>query len=151
MNPLQAVMDPWTAVPLQGGSHVLFGYAELHPATGGMSWVRSSAIVELHRGPGTAMTESGGHYSLGRRFRPGNVAAEGEEAWLAFLMLVGRSYTGHTSVPGTRETDARWIAACKMARHLGVVAPARHPASVGPFMVRHRDGTPSTSGRTVRT
>ena len=130
-------MDPWSAVPLAGGSCVLFGYAALHPVTGGMSWVRSSQVIELHRPHGRAMTASGRSYSLGRRFRPGDVAAEGEEAWLAFLMLVGRSYHGHMAIPGSRETDGRWIAACKMSRHLGVVAPARHPASVGPFLARY--------------
>ncbi len=144
-------MDPWTAVPLEGGSHVLFGYAALHPATGGMSWVRSSGLVELHRARGRATTESGRSYSLGRHFRPGNVAEEGEEAWLTFLLLVGRSYLGHAAVPGTRETDMRWIAACKMARHLGVVAPARHPASIGPFVARHMPSYAALqSGRTAR-
>ena len=144
-------MDPWTAVPLSDGACVLFGYAALHPGTGGMSWLRSSEIVELDRAGGSARTESGRSYSLGRRFRPGNVAAEGEEAWLAFLMLVGRAYADHVSIPGTRDIDTRWLVACKMSRHLGVEAPARHPASVGPFMGRRLPSYMALrSGGTVR-
>ena len=131
-------MDPWSPVPLEGGGCVLFGYAAFHPSTGGMSWVRSSEVVELHHAGGCALTKSGRSYSLGRLFLPRDVVAEGEEAWLAFLMLVGRSYPDHMSVPGTREIDAQWLAARKMSRHLGVDAPTRHPASIGPFMVHHR-------------
>ena len=130
---------------------MLFGYAALHPGTGGMSWSRSSEIVGLDRAGGSARTESGRSYRLGRRFRPGNVADEGEEAWLAFLMLVGRAYADHVTIPGARDTDARWLAACKMSRHLGIDAPSRHPASVGTFMGRHMQFYMALrSGGTVR-
>ena len=64
-----ASMDPWLVVDVNGEPS-LFGFAWRHPSTGGLSWMLSTAIVELDAAAGRARTASGRVYQLGRRIEP---------------------------------------------------------------------------------
>jgi len=135
-----AYMDPWCVVPLIGGDRLLFGFAVRHPGTGGLSWVRSTPIRHLDEAAACAITASGRRYALGRRIEPEDVPLEGEEAWLAFDLLIGPDAADDAAVPpisADGSPDAEWITACKIARHLSVAAPDRAPARVDEFMRRH--------------
>ena len=92
-----AYMDPWCVVSVITGERLLFGFAVRHPATGGLSWVRSTPIRHLDEVTGCAITESGRPYALGRRIEPEKVPLEGEEAWLAFDLLIGADAVGRRS------------------------------------------------------
>jgi hypothetical protein len=133
-------MDPWCAVPLIGGERVLFGFAVWHPNTGGLSWVCSTPIREFDAASSQATTASGRHYMLGRRIQPEDVPDEGEEAWISFDLLIGADAADGDAVPpisADPARDARWITACKVARHLGLTAPSRAPTDVEAFLVRN--------------
>jgi hypothetical protein len=135
--PLDACMDPWCLVPLVAGGEILFGFALHHPTTGGLSWVQSTPVLALDEATGGATTASGRRYGLGRRIEPAGIPLEGEEAWLAFDLLIGDDAANEVAVPPIsmdRKTDAIWLAACKMARHLGITAPGRAPDAVQAFV-----------------
>ena len=71
---------------------------------------------------------------------PRTVPGEGEEAWLAFDLLVGADAEYHQAVPPIsvdRANDVRWLTACKVARHLGLCMPDRTPAIVEAFLEQH--------------
>lgn len=132
-----ACLDPWCAVPLASGREVLFGFATRHPATGGLSWTRSSAIRRLNAARHRAVTASGRRYELGRRIELPDILEEGEEAWVAFDLLIGSDAADDGVVPpisADAGADMRWVAACKAARHLGVAAPGRAPRQVAAFL-----------------
>ena len=148
-----AHMDPWCVVPLGDGAEVLFGFAVRHPGTGGLSWVRSTPVRELDEASRRATTASGRRYELGRRIELEDVPGEGDEAWLAFDLLIGLDAADGDAVPSTSADpprDTRWVAACKIARHLGIEAPGRAPAAVEAFLAlnmiayiaRRRPGRP---------
>ena len=135
-----AEMDPWLVVDV-GGEPSLFGFAQRHPNTGGLSWVLSTAIVELDEAAGRARTASGRVYALGRRIEPGALDEEGSLA----LRLLLTKWTRREPPP---DQDLRWLTARKMARHLRVEPPRRDdPAAVELFLqtyhesyVARRDG-----------
>ncbi|MFC3125090.1 hypothetical protein ACFOD4_08465 [Pseudoroseomonas globiformis] len=128
-------------MPLQDGAEVLFGYAVRHPATGGLSWVSSTEIEELDAVGGRARTRSGRLYELGRQIALEDIPVEGEEAWVAFELLLGHDVADPEAVPPRvvdPAADREWVAACKAARHLGVVAPRRIPREVAAFFDQYR-------------
>lgn len=135
---IDAVLDPWCEVPLHWGARILFGFALWHPTTGGLGWTMSTPIMELDETAGRAKTLSGRRYSLGRRIEPEDIPDEGEEAWLAFDLLLG-SDTDELVPPISAEPglEQRWVTACKMSRHLKVPAPGRSPRAVDAFVERH--------------
>ena len=133
-------MDPWCVVELVAGGSVLFGYAIRHAATGGLSWTCSTPIVELDADGGHARTMSGRRYRLGRRIDIGDIPDEGEEAWLAFAVLIGANAADGDAVPPVSADPARegmWLAACKMARHLRVAPPGRAPKELDVFIGKY--------------
>jgi len=130
-GPAAAGLDPWLVLEL-GGDEVLFGFAARHPATGGLSWVRSSPVAELDQAAGRARTASGRVYALGRRAAPGELDEEGRTA----LRLLAAESLGPEPLPGDVD-DARWVSARKWARRLGVDAPPRDRAAVGRLLRRH--------------
>ncbi len=130
-DPAAAGLDPWLVLEL-GGAEVLFGYAERHPATGGLSWVRNSPVVELDEAAGRARTASGRVYALGRRTA---IEELDEEARTALRLLAAESL-GAEPLPGDAD-EARWVSARKWARHLGAAAPPRDRAAVARFLRRH--------------
>ena len=132
-GPAASGLDPWLPLEL-GGEEVLFGYAERHPATGGLSWVRSSPVAELDEEAGRARTASGRVYALGRRVALEDLDEEGSTA----LRLLAAESLGAEPLPGD-DDDARWVSARKWARHLGVEAPPRDRAAVGRFLRRHAE------------
>lgn len=135
-----AKLDPWCTVILQNGTKVLFGFALVHPATGGLSWMSSSKILELDIPEGRARTTSGRNYNLGRQFECEQIYYEGEEAEIAFELLLGRDIDdqGNTSVLVLdRFADGNWVTACKVARHIGIEPPRRIPSEVGSFLSQY--------------
>jgi hypothetical protein len=137
----EAAIDPLCVVPVIGGELVLFGFVLRHPVLGGLSWARSSPIVAFHEAEARAATESGRRYVLGRRIEPWQVPQEGEEAWLAYDLLVAPVAVDAEAVPPISADPGRdtlWLTACKMARHLGVHAPSRAPAEVTQFLSAHK-------------
>ncbi len=127
-EPAAAGLDPWLPLEL-GGEVVLFGYAGRHPATGGLSWVRSSPVVELDEEAGRARTENGRVYALGRRVAIGELDEEARTA----LRLLAAEFLGAEPLPGDAD-DVRWVSARKWARHLGVEAPPRDGEAVEGFL-----------------
>jgi hypothetical protein len=130
----EAHLDPWCHVGLHTGETVLFGYAKAHPVTGGLAWAVTSELVELNRARNGARTMSRRSYVLGRRFDAIDVGAEGEEARLAFELLVGRDYERADDLV---MVDRLWLAARKAARQLGVEPPARTNVATRAFFDRH--------------
>ena len=130
LRPVDAVMEPWCLVELFDGTYVLFGYALTHSVTRGLAWTRSTEVLELDRERGRAATGSGRRYRLGREFAPLDVRVEGEEARVAFELLLGDVAE---TMDALREFDRSWLSACKAARHLGVQVPARTVAAVEAF------------------
>ncbi|MBL6080755.1 hypothetical protein JMJ56_22320 [Belnapia sp. T18] len=137
-----AEMDPWCTVPLQSGTEVLFGYASVHPGTGGLSWMSSSEIMELDIPIGRARTRSGRIYKLGRQFALENLYYEGEEAVIAFELLLGDDVIDQANTATQvldRLADSHWVAACKVARHIGIEPPKRILHDVDSFLSQHRE------------
>lgn len=135
-----AVMDPWCIVPVLGGDGVLFGFARRHPRLGGLIWARSSPIVLLDEAGTLAVTASGRCYALGRQIERSQIPREGEEAWLAYNLLLGAHIADDVTVlPLSADPlgDRAWIIACKMARHLGIAPPARVGQDIGAFLAAH--------------
>ena len=112
------------------GETLLFGFAIQHPETGGLGWLLSTEVLELEADHGRAVTRSGRRYTLGRRFDPVDVGAEGEEPRLAFDLLASDAFEGMGVL---REVDRDWLMACKAARHLAVGKPSRSQAAVAKF------------------
>jgi hypothetical protein len=129
-----AHLDPWCVVPLADGTWILFGFALEHAATAGLAWTSSSELLELDRATGRGGTRSGRRYLLGRRFEAIDVGAEGEEARLAFGLLIGDAFEHAAAI---REVDRMWLASRKVARHLEVQPPVRRPADIQAFVARH--------------
>ena len=119
---VDAHLDPWCEVPMETGGSILFGFALHHAETGGLAWLSSSQLVDLKEAAGRARTLSGRRYRLGRRFDPLDVGAEGEEARLAFALLIGIDFEDQDELV---EVDRRWLMAMKAARHLQVAPPVR--------------------------
>ena len=130
-----AHLDPWCVVPLETGESVLFGFALHHEATGGLAWLSSSEVLELDAAAGRARTFSGRRYLLGRRFDPMDVGGEGEEARLAFELLIGVDFEDLDELV---EVDRRWLQARKAARHLGVEPPSRTDAATRAFVDKYQ-------------
>ena len=147
---VDAHLDPWCEVPLETGGSILFGFALHHAETGGLAWLSSSQLVDLKEAAGRARTLSGRRYRLGRRFDPLDVGSEGEEARLAFGLLIGVDYEDLDELV---EVDRRWLQARKAARHLGVEPPSRTDAATRSFFktcgeayfaLRQRGGRPTS-------
>ncbi len=137
----EAALDPWCVVRLSCGREILFGFAIRHPVTGGLSWTRSSAIRRLDAARHRAVTASGRRYELGRRIELPDIPEEGEEAWVAFDLLIGSEAADDDAVPPISADpghDMRWLAACKAARQLGIAAPGRAPRRVTAFLRENR-------------
>lgn len=149
-----ATLDPWCVVPIIG-ERVLFGYAVTHPETGGLSWMSSTPVRYLDETAQRATTASGRRYALGRRIEPTDVVTEGEEARVAFELLIGAAATDAAAGPSIsidRHPDACWVTACKMARHLGITPPARSPVAVQDFLRLHGEAYAAlrASGKRLR-
>ncbi len=128
--PITARLSRWMAV-IAHGRECLFGFADWHPNTGGLSWLLSTHIVELDEAMGRARTVSGRIYALGREISARDLDEEGRT--VLRLLLTEDSYP-------RKEDDLMWVITQKMARHLGLDRPPRaDPAAVGLFFVRHRD------------
>lgn len=125
------VLDPWCVVEIGGRRH-LFGFAEEHPVTGGLSWLRTSRVERIDEAAGTAVTESGSVYRLGRRIEAREI--DDEEALVAKELLVDR--WPDSEAEGGRA--GRWLTARKVARHLGVEPPSRSEAAVDAFLGEHK-------------
>jgi hypothetical protein len=147
---VDAHLDPWCEVPMETGGSVLFGFALHHAETGGLAWLSSSQLVDLKEAAGRARTMSGRRYRLGRRFDPLDVGAEGEEARLAFALLIGVDFE---DLDDLVEVDRRWLQARKAARHLGLEPPIRTDAATRSFFetygeayvaIRQRGGRPTS-------
>jgi len=137
-----ARMDPWCAVALANGDSVLFGFALLHPITGGLAWTRSSAIVTLDAVKGRAATQSGRLYGLGTSVELAAIPSLGLEPWLAFDLLIGQRLADAWAVPpisADPERERRWVTACKMARHLNLATPSFTPAAVNDFLATYQE------------
>lgn len=129
----EARLDPWCTVELETGETILFGFATAHPITGGLAWTATSELRELNRARNAAKTMNR-RYALGREFDALDVGAEGEEARLAFQVLVGISYEDRDVLA---DVDRLWLQARKAARHLGVEPPDRTDAATRAFFARH--------------
>jgi hypothetical protein len=135
-----ALIDPWCTLEIAAGKHVLYGYAIHHSFTGGLSWVVSTAIYWIASDARRAVTASGRRYELGRRIEPADIPLEGEEAWLAYDILLGDHVVDSDAVPRLsvdRKLDSAWVTACKVARHLDVAAPGRGLLAVDSFLKDH--------------
>lgn len=133
-------MDPWCAVDLQVGGRVLFGFALHHERLGGRSWMMSSLILVLDELRGRAWTSSGRLYDLRRQIALGDIPGEGEEAWAVYDLLLSLDAADALAVPAFPADpvfSARWVSACKVARHLGVVTPIRTVEAVAGFVRDH--------------
>ena len=123
-------MDPWSLILVED-FECLFGFAAYHNGTGGLSWTRSSPVVQLDEARGRARTESGRLYELGRRTEPS--AFQDLECLAAFLLLV--------EIQGSCSHElralGRWLTTCKMARWLGLQPPSCDPAEVEQFLTAH--------------
>ena len=131
----RACLDPWCLVPTVDGETLLFGFAIRHPDTGGLGWLLSTEVLELEADHGRAVTRSGRRYTLGRRFDPVDVGAEGEEPRLAFDLLAANAFE---SMESLREVDRDWLMACKAARHLAVDKPVRSQVGVAKFIADYK-------------
>ncbi len=116
MNSQTASMGPWMVVRHKD-QDCLFGFAERHVVTGGLSWTLSTPIVRLDEEEGWAMTVSGRRYLLGTRIDIERLDEEGRLA--KDLLLFG--IDGVDLGP----CDLTWLVACKWARHLRLSAPGR--------------------------
>jgi hypothetical protein len=131
---VDAHLDPWCEVPMETGGSILFGFALHHAETGGLAWLSSSQLVDLKEAAGRARTMSGRRYRLGRQFDTFDVGAEGEEARLAFELLIGVDFE---DLDDLVEVDRRWLQARKSARHLGLEPPIRSDAATRSFFKTH--------------
>jgi len=121
-----ATMTIWMVVDAFG-EQCLFGFAQWHPNTGGLSYVLSTPVVEFTGSVDKARTASGRVYSLGRQVSFRDLDEEGQVALR--LLLDDDPYR----YPGAAD-DLKWISARKMARHLGLSAPPRSdPSAVEQF------------------
>jgi hypothetical protein len=126
-----ATMTLWMVVDAFG-EECLFGYAEWHPNTGGLSWVLSTPIVEFTAAANRARTASGRVYALDRQISARDLDEEGHVA-LQYLL------EGHLLYPGVSD-DVKWVTAQKMARHLRIAAPPRSDLlAVENFLEIHKD------------
>ncbi len=125
-----ALVDPWLLVTGHDGL-CLFGFAVRHGGTGGLSWVLSTPVRYLDLLSAQARTRSGRRYDLGQCI---TVHELDEEAGVALHLLLDRQHFH----PGP-DSDARWLTACKMARHVGVAIPSRNCAElIDDLIERHR-------------
>jgi hypothetical protein len=120
--PATAALDPWlpvTEVDEAGGASrtYLFGFAVAHHRLGGMAWMTTSPVVSTSEVRAT--TESGTVYALGRRLSSPDEIGD-REGEVAFRALVLRS---------ADDGERSWLAACKIARHLGLATPLPYEAS----------------------
>jgi hypothetical protein len=145
---VDAHLDPWCEVPLDTGGTVLFGYALHHEETGGLACLSSGEVRDLDVAARRGTTRSGRCYRLGRPFDPVDVGAEGEEARLAFHLLIGGAFEDRDDLD---EVDRRWLMARKAARHLGVEPPVRTDAATRSFIETHRDAYVPLRQRVGRT
>lgn len=127
-----ATMSTWMLVDTFG-DECLFGFAERHPSTGGLSWVLSTPVVEFTEAMERARTASGRVYALGRQITADDLDEEGCVA-LALLLADGAA----SNPRDIRDTN--WVIARKMARHLQMSAPSRADnEAVSRFLERYRD------------
>ena len=127
-----AIMNPWMEVEAFD-QPCLFGFAEQHPSTGGLSWVLSTEIKEMTPAADRARTASGRIYALGREISLRELDEEGRVA-LRLLLTAGQD-----GYPG-RNDDRDWVVACKVARHLRLEPPLRRdPTAVKRFLRLNAD------------
>ena len=111
-----ASMSRWMVVQVDG-QECLYGFADRHSRTGGLSWVLSTPIVDLNSEQSRAVTASGRRYVLGTRITVGDLNDEGRLAWEILVLRKDKAELGHC--------DLAWLVTCKWARHLRVSAPKR--------------------------
>jgi hypothetical protein len=125
-------MDPWCVLEDQVDELVLFGYIHKHQTLGGLSWSRSSPIVELDAARGWAKTASGRVYKLGRQEW---LVDMGAEALCAAALLLPR--LGEILNKEQHLLAESWVKACKAARWLGLPPPERTEPAVHAFFEQH--------------
>ena len=111
-----ASMSQWMIVR-HNDRECLFGFAERHSRTGGLSWTLSTPVVRLDEEEGRAITASGRRYLLGTRIGTGQLNEEGRLAKNLLLLGIDGVDLG--------PCDLTWLVACKWARHLQLPAPDR--------------------------
>jgi hypothetical protein len=134
-----AALDPWLLVSDDPDSP-LYGYAEVHPSTGGLAWTVTTPVqhFDIHRG--RAVTASGRRYRLGRRIEVSTLPDR--EARFAYVLLVAipLGLDADALLGGTHpRLAAEWVRACKMARHLGIAPPGCERDAVLEFLHFHAD------------
>ncbi len=111
-----ASLSRWMVV-LRDDVECLFGFADRHPRTGGLSWLLSTPLVGLDEERARAVTASGRTYLLGRRIGDHELDEEGRLAKSILLHGLEGVQLG--------PCDLAWLMACKWARHLRMTAPLR--------------------------
>lgn len=130
--PITATMSRWMVVDFLG-EECLFGFADEHPLTGGLSYVMSTPVVEFTESTDRARTASGRVYALGRLISARDLDEEGHLALRLFWTDGQHDYPGYGD-------DIAWVTARKMARHLRVSAPPRaDPIAVERFLERNME------------
>jgi hypothetical protein len=128
-----ARLDPWLLIELPDGIDLLFGFAQYHPVTGGLSWLRSSPVVELDADNGRARTASGRRYELGRRITVESLTDEEGQAALELLVLKPEGLLAYD--PWRDALTSAWLVARKWARHCRVEPPSRvDPDAIHQFL-----------------
>ena len=132
-----ARVDPWLIVELPDGAELLFGFGWHHPITGGLSWMRSSPVIDLDEETGRARTASGRIYELGRRIPVEGLPEEGRAA-LELLILKPEGLLQSESERDA--ATAAWLVACKWARHCRAQPPPRDDLdAIQKFMREYAD------------
>ena len=131
----EASLDPWCIVRLKSGERILFEFATRHPWTMGLSWMTSTPVRSLDDAKGCAVTESGRLYGLGRRFDVNNIRDEEVKAWVAYGTLFSTDVEDQLPPWRFDSYEARrWLASCKVARHLGKTPPPFQREEYEPFI-----------------
>lgn len=127
-QPATATMSRWMEIEVDGEC-CLFGFAEQHPRTGGLSWTVSTPIEEMTPAADRVRTASGRVYQLGRNISLQELDEEGRVALR--LLVTTDDYPG-------RDDEHAWLVSCKMARHLKSDPPPRNdPPAVKRFLQLH--------------
>lgn len=112
-----ARMSKWMLIEADD-DECLFGFADEHPVTMGLSWVISTPVVEMNEPATRALTASGRVYALGREISYRELDEEGRTALRLLVTDRLEDYPG-------RAYDVAWLITQKMARHLKLPPPLR--------------------------
>lgn len=134
-----AALDPWLRVSDDADSP-LYGYAEVHPSTGGLAWTVTTPVRHLDTRRGRAVTASGRRYRLGRRIEVSTLPDQEARFAYALLVAIPLGLDAEALLGGTDpRLAAEWVRASKMARHLGIAPPSCQRDAVLEFLHIHAD------------